>query len=126
MYQNGHYGAALLFVAPTGALLIAAGFVELALMAGATAVALAMVPDLDQRVPGITHQGPLTRLVWAGCWSPARSGRDARDGRTPSGMGCDRVRRRVCDYRVAYHRRRIDRISPQYCTCTTKSGSAVS
>ncbi|MUV51359.1 metal-dependent hydrolase [Haloarcula sp. CBA1122] len=63
MYQNGHYGAALLFVAPTGALLIAAGFVELALMAGATAVALAMVPDLDQRVPGVTHRG-LTHTVW--------------------------------------------------------------
>jgi inner membrane protein len=63
MYQNGHYGVALLFVAPTGTLLIAAGFVELALMAGATAVALAMVPDLDQRVPGVTHRGP-THTVW--------------------------------------------------------------
>ncbi|EMA17171.1 metal-dependent hydrolase [Haloarcula amylolytica] len=65
MYQNGHYGAALLFVAPIGALLIAAGFVELALMAGVTAVALAMVPDLDQRVPGVTHRGP-THTVWFG------------------------------------------------------------
>jgi len=63
MYQNGHYGVALLFVAPIGTLLIAAGFVELALMAGATAVALAMVPDLDQRVPGVTHRGP-THTVW--------------------------------------------------------------
>ncbi|KZX49306.1 metal-dependent hydrolase [Haloarcula sp. K1] len=63
MYQNGHYGAALLFIAPIGALLIAAGFVELALVAGITAVALAMVPDLDQRVPGVTHRG-LTHTVW--------------------------------------------------------------
>ena len=47
MYQNGHYGAALLFVAPIGVILIAAGFVEVALMAGAMAVALAMVPGPD-------------------------------------------------------------------------------
>jgi len=31
MYQNGHYGAALLFVALGGATLIAVGLVELAL-----------------------------------------------------------------------------------------------
>lgn len=63
MYQNGHYGAALLFIAPIGALLIAAGFVEFALVGGITAIALAMVPDLDQRVPGVTHRG-LTHTVW--------------------------------------------------------------
>ncbi|EMA19000.1 putative membrane-bound metal-dependent hydrolase [Haloarcula argentinensis DSM 12282] len=63
MYQNGHYGVALLAVAPVGAILIAAGLFELAVAAGVAAVALAMVPDLDQRVPGITHRGP-THTVW--------------------------------------------------------------
>ncbi len=32
-------------------------------MAGVTAVALAMVPDLDQRVPGVTHRGS-THTAW--------------------------------------------------------------
>jgi len=63
MYQNGHYGAALLAVAPIGTVLIAVGLVELAVIAGVTAIALAMVPDLDQRVPGIAHRGP-THTVW--------------------------------------------------------------
>jgi inner membrane protein len=63
MYQNGHYGAALLAVAPIGTVLIAVGLVELAVAAGVTAVTLAMVPDLDQRVPGIAHRGP-THTVW--------------------------------------------------------------
>jgi len=63
MYRNGHYGAALLAVAPIGAVLTAAGLFELAVAAGVTAVALAVVPDLDQRVPGIAHRGP-THTVW--------------------------------------------------------------
>lgn len=63
MYRNGHYGAALLFVAPTGAILVAMARAELALLAGAGALALAVVPDLDQRVPFITHRGP-THTVW--------------------------------------------------------------
>jgi Predicted membrane-bound metal-dependent hydrolase (DUF457). len=63
MYRNGHYGAALLVVAPIGTVLIAVGLVELAVVAGVTAIALAMVPDLDQRVPGIAHRGP-THTVW--------------------------------------------------------------
>jgi len=63
VYQNGHYGAALLTIAPIGTVLIAVGLVELAVAAGAVAVALAMVPDLDQRMPGITHRGP-THTIW--------------------------------------------------------------
>jgi inner membrane protein len=63
MYRNGHYGAALLFVAPIGTILVAMSHVELALLAGADALALAVVPDLDHRVPFITHRGP-THTVW--------------------------------------------------------------
>lgn len=60
MYQNGHYGAALLFISPVGGILIAVGLDELAFLA---AVALAMVPDLDQRISGVTHRGPTHGLV---------------------------------------------------------------
>ncbi|AAV44325.1 metal-dependent hydrolase [Haloarcula sp. JP-Z28] len=63
MYRNGHYGAALLFVTPISAVLISIGFVRLAFVAGITAVGFAMVPDLDQRLPGVTHRG-LTHTVW--------------------------------------------------------------
>ncbi|RKS83340.1 inner membrane protein [Haloarcula quadrata] len=63
MYRNGHYGAALLFVTPVSAVLISIGFVRLAFVAGITAVGFAMVPDLDQRIPGVTHRG-LTHTVW--------------------------------------------------------------
>lgn len=63
MCQNGRYGAALLAVAPTGVILVAAGLFELALVAGVTTLALVMVPNLDQRVPGIVHRGP-THKIW--------------------------------------------------------------
>ncbi|QZP39341.1 metal-dependent hydrolase [Halobaculum magnesiiphilum] len=65
MYRTGHYGAALLGYAPIGFLLLLFGLRELALLGGAGAVVLAMVPDLDQRVPGVTHRGP-THTVWFG------------------------------------------------------------
>jgi len=63
MYRMGHYGAALLAYAPVGFVTVAAGFRSLALVGGAAAVAGAMLPDLDQRVPGIDHRGP-THTVW--------------------------------------------------------------
>lgn len=63
MYRLGHYGAALLTVAPLGGGLIAVGFAEVAVLSGAGALALAMVPDLDQRLPLVSHRG-LTHTVW--------------------------------------------------------------
>lgn len=63
MYRNGHLGAALLAYAPLGTLTLAMGFETVALGGGFVAAALAMVPDYDQRVPGIAHRGP-THTVW--------------------------------------------------------------
>ncbi len=57
MYRNGHYGAALLAYAPVGSLLAALGYRTLALLAAGVALAVAMVPDLDIRVPGLKHRG---------------------------------------------------------------------
>ena len=63
MYRNGHFGAALLFYAPLAFVLAAIGQSDLALLGAAVAVALAMLPDYDQRVPGLPHRGP-THTVW--------------------------------------------------------------
>lgn len=63
MYQKGHYGAALLAYAPIGFVVTVAGFQTLALAGGAVALALAMVPDFDTRIPVIAHRGP-THTVW--------------------------------------------------------------
>lgn len=63
MHQHGHYGAALIVYAPLAFVVTALGFNRLALGGGVVAVALAMVPDLDQRVPGASHRG-ITHTVW--------------------------------------------------------------
>ncbi|OYR80401.1 metal-dependent hydrolase [Halorubrum sp. E3] len=63
MHRPGHYGGSLLAYAPVGFLVVAAGAVELAIAGGAVAVAGAMIPDWDQRVPFVRHRGP-THTVW--------------------------------------------------------------
>lgn len=63
MYRNGHYGLALLAYAPIGFALLAVGADMLAFVGGAIVVGGAMVPDMDQRVPGLSHRGP-THTVW--------------------------------------------------------------
>ena len=63
MHREGHVGAALLAYAPVGALTLALGFGTLALLGAGGAVVLAMLPDYDQRVPGLEHRGP-THTVW--------------------------------------------------------------
>lgn len=63
MHREGHIGVALLAYAPVGAVTLALGADTLALLGGAGAVGLAMLPDYDQRVPGVTHRGP-THTVW--------------------------------------------------------------
>lgn len=63
MHREGHIGAALLAYAPVGLIVFVVGF-EGAAMAGAVGAGLlAMVPDYDQRIPGISHRG-LTHTVW--------------------------------------------------------------
>ena len=63
MHRLGHYGAALLCFSPIATILTALGAVEMAVAGGAVVVGGAMLPDWDQRVPGLSHRGP-THTVW--------------------------------------------------------------
>lgn len=63
MHREGHYGVALLAYTPLGVVATIAGGPQLALLGGAGALALAMLPDQDQRVPGLEHRGP-THTIW--------------------------------------------------------------
>jgi inner membrane protein len=65
VYRNGHYGVALLVFAPVGVALVSAGAVELAVVVGAGTLWLAMLPDVDHRVPGISHRGPTHTVGFA-------------------------------------------------------------
>ena len=65
MYRDGHYGAALLAYAPVCFLVAVLGYPTLALLAGGVALALAMVPDWDTRVPGLKHRGPTHTVGFA-------------------------------------------------------------
>lgn len=67
MYQYGHYGCALLVYAPLGLVALLVGAAELALLGGLASVALAMLPDYDQRVPGLAHRGPTHTVAFALC-----------------------------------------------------------
>ena len=63
MHRKGHVGAALLAYAPVGFVVAAAGFRFLSLIGGVGVVGLAMLPDYDQKVPGVDHRGA-THTVW--------------------------------------------------------------
>lgn len=63
MYKEGHVGAALLAYAPLGALAVAVGDPALARAGAVTAAGLAMLPDVDMRLPFLKHRGP-THTVW--------------------------------------------------------------
>ena len=63
MHREGHVDAALLAYAPVGLVTLALGFDTLALLGGVGAAGLAMLPELDQRIPGLTYRGP-TYTVW--------------------------------------------------------------
>lgn len=63
MHREGHIGVSLLAYSPIAFLTTLAGFQELAFAGGAVAVGLAMVPDLDMRIPFVKHRGP-THTVW--------------------------------------------------------------
>lgn len=57
MHREGHIGAALLFYAPVGLAVALVTSVEVAVFGAIVPAALAMVPDLDMRVPGVQHRG---------------------------------------------------------------------
>jgi inner membrane protein len=58
MHREGHYGAALVAYTPLGAAAVILGAETVTVAGAVAAVALAMVPDYDQRVPGLPHRGP--------------------------------------------------------------------
>jgi inner membrane protein len=66
MHREGHYGAALVAYAPLGFVVIALGYPTAAVGGGALALVLAMLPDWDQRIPGVPHRGPTHTVGFAG------------------------------------------------------------
>lgn len=65
MYRTGHYGVSLLVYAPVLAVLLALGRTSAALAGGLGMLALAGLPDYDQRVPFLTHRGSTHTLAFA-------------------------------------------------------------
>ena len=63
MYQEGHYGAALLAYAPVGFVTFLVGPQQLGVLGLVVVVGLATLPDQDQRIPGVKHRG-ITHTVW--------------------------------------------------------------
>jgi inner membrane protein len=57
MHREGHVGAAFVAFSPIGAILLAVGLEGLALGGGAVAFALATLPDVDHRLPFVSHRG---------------------------------------------------------------------
>jgi len=63
MHREGHVGAALAFYAPVGFLAYVGGFPSVAVFGAIGAIALAMLPDQDLRIPFVSHRG-ITHTVW--------------------------------------------------------------
>ncbi|SFR43759.1 metal-dependent hydrolase [Halogeometricum limi] len=65
MLRQGHYGVSLIAFAPVGFVLVRLGRPELAFVVGAAMLWLAMLPDVDHRIPGVPHRGPTHSLAFA-------------------------------------------------------------
>lgn len=65
VYRTGHLGVSLLAFAPIGYLLVSVGSPLAALFTGGAMLWLAMVPDVDHRVPLIEHRGLTHSLLFA-------------------------------------------------------------
>ena len=65
MYRLGHQGAALVVYAPLGLALLLAGRPTLAVAGGGISLALASLPDVDQRLPGVQHRGVTHTFAFA-------------------------------------------------------------
>lgn len=66
MYRKGHLGVSLLVFAPVGFQLVTVGEPEMALLTGVVLCWLAMLPDIDHRLPVIEHRGVTHSLLFAG------------------------------------------------------------
>ncbi|MFD1599706.1 metal-dependent hydrolase [Halobellus rarus] len=65
MYRKGHFGVSLIVFAPIAFALLAFDRADLALVTGGTMLWLAMLPDVDHRIPGVPHRGPTHSLAFA-------------------------------------------------------------
>jgi inner membrane protein len=65
VYRTGHYGVSLLLYAPVGLALIVLAEPGLAVLGGAGVLALAGLPDVDHRIPGVSHRGITHTLAFA-------------------------------------------------------------
>lgn len=65
MYRTGHLGVALLTFAPIGYLLVDAGAALAAVLTGGVMLWLAMLPDVDHRLPVVSHRGVTHSLLFA-------------------------------------------------------------
>ncbi|MFC6825900.1 metal-dependent hydrolase [Halopelagius fulvigenes] len=74
MYQLGHYGVSLVVFSPVGFALLRLGRPELAFLTGAVMVGLAMLPDVDHRIPFVDHRGPTHSLPFAAAVGGAFAG----------------------------------------------------
>lgn len=63
MHKEGHIGAALFFYAPLGFLIAVVSGSELAIYGGIVVSGLAMLPDIDMKLPLVRHRGP-THTLW--------------------------------------------------------------
>jgi inner membrane protein len=63
VHREGHVGAALVAYAPLALVAAALGLDDLAAVGALATVGLAMLPDVDLRVPLVPHRGP-THTVW--------------------------------------------------------------
>lgn len=74
VYRKGHYGVALLVFAPLGFGLVLLGLPTVALLTGGIMLWLAMLPDVDHRLPLVEHRGPTHSLLFAGLVGAAFGG----------------------------------------------------
>lgn len=63
MHRNGHIGASIVVYAPFGFLVTALASIEVGVVGAVGVGSMAMVPDLDMRVPFVKHRG-ITHTVW--------------------------------------------------------------
>ncbi|RBI60613.1 metal-dependent hydrolase [halophilic archaeon] len=63
MYRPGHYGVALLTYTPIAMLSSAVITTQTVIIGGVITIAVAMLPDIDLRLPFVRHRG-ITHTVW--------------------------------------------------------------
>jgi inner membrane protein len=74
VYRRGHWGVSLLVFAPVGFALVLVGRPDLAVVGGGAVLWLAMLPDSDHRIPGLSHRGPTHTLAFAALVGVAGAG----------------------------------------------------